>query len=212
MHIVIFTGGQFEKSRLVTQAIELGDMIIAADSGADTALRFGITPEFVVGDMDSIDQKISENLKKLNVKFITSPSEKDETDTQLAIDFAMQKGATEITLLAGTQGDRIDHILGNIFYACVSTIPIRFINGMQESFVAKGPCEKDISGKKYDLLSLIPLREDVEGLRSKGLQWELRNETLLFGLPRGVSNVFLEKSVHVSFSKGTLFVTHTHQE
>ena len=209
MHVVIFTGGELIKSQLVTDAIQSADLILAADSGGCKAVAFGILPKAVIGDFDSLDAKTKHQLKQRQVVLKISPSEKDETDTELAIEFAIEKSATEITLLGGISGDRIDHILANLLYAVISSVPITFINGQQKSFVAKGPTTFDMLGKTNDLLSLIPLQGDVKGLKSNGLKWELDDSVLVFGKPRGVSNVFLQETVSLSFTSGILFVTHT---
>lgn len=210
MHVVIFTGGIVIKSILVTEALTNADMIIAADSGATTALVFGVVPEIVLGDMDSIEEKTKKALAKKKIPCISSPAEKDETDTELAIDYAIKNGATEIVLLGGISGDRTDHILANILYAGISSVPITFINGMQKSFVAKGPTTISLTGQTNDLLSLVPLSSDAGGISTTGLKWELKNGTLIFGKPRGVSNVFLQNTVHLQLSKGILFITHTY--
>src|SRR5260221_2436151 len=187
MHVVIFSGGILENSPLVQKYIKKADLLIAADSGADTALGLGVFPDVVVGDEDSISKKTKKLLEKKHTEFITHSSYKDGTDTELAIGYALKKNATEISLLGGTYGERIDHILTNIFLSVRSNTPITYINGNQLSKTYKGPQTIHFSGKKGDLLSLIPL-SDVSGLISSGLEWELKNETLSFGEPRGVSN------------------------
>lgn len=209
MHVVIFTGGLLEKSKMVKDVIVSADSIVAADSGAKTALEFGVVPEAVLGDMDSIDPQTKHQLRQRGVAFHVSPQEKDETDTELAIAYALKNGATEITLLGGIYGDRIDHVLANVLLACLTSVPITFVNGLQKSFILHGPKQLHIAGRKNDLLSLIPLSGDVTGINSDGLQWELQNSTLIFGKPRGVSNVFLQEEVTLSLKKGALFVTHT---
>lgn len=209
MKTIIFTGGDIVDSILVQSALKASDMIIAVDSGADTIVRFGVIPHVVIGDMDSIDEKTKGLLYKKGVQFKISPSEKDETDTELGIDYAIEKGATEITIVGGIYGDRIDHILANIMYATVSEVPIIFLNGMQRSFVKKGPTSICLEGEKNDLLSLIPLSGDVTGLHSLGLQWGLDDSTLIFGKPRGVSNVFVTEKITVSWKSGWLFITQT---
>lgn len=209
MHTVIFTSGILENSWLVVSAIQSASSIIAADHGAQTALDFGVQPEVVLGDMDSIDAVTQQKLQKEKVQFIPFPQEKDQTDTELAINYAIEKGATAITLLGGIAGDRLDHILANIFLAGISTVQITFINGLQRAFIAKGPTSFTLKGHKNDLLSLIPVNGSVTGIASTGLKWELQQEVLVFGKPRGVSNVFLQENVTVSMKDGVLFVVHT---
>lgn len=211
MKTIIFTGGEVVLSSLVKEVTQDADFIIAVDSGAKVAMELGVMPRIVIGDMDSIDNATKEVLEKNGIEFQISPTEKDETDTELGIDYATKNGATEIIIIGGTFGDRIDHILANILYATISRVPITFVNGLQKSFMKKGPVQLSLKGNKKDLLSLIPLTEDVTGISSTGLQWELHDSTLVFGMPRGVSNVFLQEEITLSWKSGWLLVTHTLQ-
>lgn len=209
MHAVIFSGGEITWSKRVEQDLTAADMILAADSGAISALAYGIRPTAVIGDFDSIDAKTKEILKKNKCLFLPYSPMKDETDTQLAVGYAMKKGASTITILGGSNGDRIDHILANILLASQSTIPITFVNGLQKMWIAKGPIAITILGQPGDLLSLIPLSEEVGEIRTENLQYPLKNEPLLFGQPRGISNVFTAKEVEISWKNGLLLFVHT---
>lgn len=211
MHAVIFSGGQLTFSLKIQHILQKADLFIAADSGADAALKLHITPHVVVGDFDSIKPEVLEKLQKKKVVFVQYKTDKDETDTELALDYAVQQGATDITIVGGNNGDRFDHVMANIFLSLTCPVPLRFLNGNQEIWVEKGPVSKELSGKKGDLLSLIPLTGDVTNITLKGLQYLLYNETLLFGKPRGISNVFLGKTAHIQFAEGTLLIIQTHR-
>src|SRR5579859_7185788 len=101
MHVVIFTSPSITTGQFVFDAIKTADTIIAADCGARVALSLGIIPKAVIGDFDSLDDTIIMQLKKNGSHFVTLPSVKDEIDTQLAIDYALQHGATKISLIGG---------------------------------------------------------------------------------------------------------------
>ena len=94
MHVVIFAGGKLRPGRAVFDAIGSADMFIAADSGAATALQYGCIPHIVVGDFDSLDESILEDLGKRGNEIRRSAVEKDETDTELAVQVAIEEGAT----------------------------------------------------------------------------------------------------------------------
>lgn len=207
MHVVIFSGGNVEQGKATRVALGQSDMILAADHGAEAALSFGYTPQHVLGDFDSLAVSTQELLKKEHVQLHTFKHDKDETDTELAVLFAKEHGATSIDILGGVEGNRIDHVLANIFLA--QDPIIRFINGDQITWIRKGPVEEQISGRAGDLLSLLPLSETVEGITTTNLKYHLENSTLAFGTPRGISNVFTEEHVLVSFAKGTMLFVHT---
>lgn len=212
MKYIVFTGGEFAQSSLSKQYVQEADIIIAADSGANTAVKLGIIPLVVLGDMDSIDEKTRATLEGQSTQFIVSSPEKDETDTELALDYAIKHGATEISVLGGTAGNRLDHVLANVLIATKYNIPIYFIDGLQISWVVKGPVKQKVFGQKGDLLSLLPITTAVEGITTKNLYYPLSNGTLLFGKPRGVSNVFIDNEATVSFEKGLLLFVHTSRD
>lgn len=104
---VIICGGECDVRGIPTKAVE-NSFVIAADSGYDTAVSLGVTPDLLVGDMDSII-RVPDGVEVLRVK-----AEKDDTDTMLAIGIAMAMGAEEIVIIGGG-GGRADHWLSNVF-------------------------------------------------------------------------------------------------
>lgn len=212
MHVAIFTSSSVLKGSFVSDAITSADRIFAADCGAASALSMGITPEVVIGDFDSLQKETISLLKKQHVRFVSTSPEKDETDTQLAINYAITQGAATISLIGGIEGNRIDHAIANISLTYNSKVPISIVNGPSKSWVAAGPAIVSLQGKKNDLLSLIPLSQIVTHIKTQGLFYPLLAEPLYFGIPRGVSNVFAEKDITVSFESGLLLFVHTKHE
>lgn len=210
MRYVIFTGGIIEKGKIISQTLQKADKIIAADSGAKTALEWNYIPEAVIGDFDSIDAETKVNLKEKNVKFITYPVDKNEADTELAIQYAIDNGATEIDIIGGIEGNRIDHILANISLLAGTNIPVRYIHGAIVAWVEKGPKLVNINGEANDLLSLIPLSKEVSHITTANLKFSLENESLFFGKSRGISNIFTQKEVSVDIGEGHLLFVHIH--
>ena len=107
MKAYIYTGGKINASA-VTENPNDGDIIIAADSGYSNARTLGVTPHILLGDFDSLGT-IPEDISEI----ISVPAEKDFTDTQMAIDTALSKGADEIIIIGGL-GGRLDHTLSNL--------------------------------------------------------------------------------------------------
>lgn len=210
MNFVIFSGGIIRKGFFVNEALEKANKVLAVDNGAKYALELGVTPQLVLGDFDSIDNKTLKQVQTdKNVEIIRFPKEKNETDTELGIQEAVKQGASEITIIGGIEGDRLDHILANVFLLTQFEIPILFANGNQKIWLSKGPKKEIIQGKKNDLLSLIPIKDNVEEITTNGLEYKLDNQTLFFGKSRGISNVFLENEVKIKFEKGILLFAHT---
>ena len=210
MHIVIFAGGTLDPGKAFYKAIAGADMIIAADSGAATALRYGCTPAIVVGDFDSLDKQLAEQLRAGGSRTVSAAVEKDETDTELAVQLAIEQGATEITLLGALGGARFDHTMANVLLlAGFDSVPIKIVDGPSVCWLVKGPGNTAIDGQVGDLLSLLPLTGDASGIRTSGLYYPLQGETLYFGKPRGVSNVLTQEHAEVSLERGLLLVIHS---
>ncbi len=213
MRAVIFAGGTLRTGKAVHAAISEAELVIAADRGAATALQYGCTPSIVVGDMDSLDALPLEQLQAQGSQIIQAAVEKNETDTELAIQAAIKYGATSITLLGALGGERFDHTMANILLlAGFDTVPIRIVDGPSVCWLLRGPGNFPIDGHAGDLLSLLPLTGNATGVRTNGLYYPLHDETLSFGKPRGVSNVFVAERAEVALEGGILLVVHTDVE
>jgi thiamine pyrophosphokinase len=211
MHIIIFAGGTLQPGKAVDATISKADLVIAADSGAQTALQLGLTPAIVVGDFDSLTVS-PDTLKALGCQLIEVSAEKDETDTELAINTAIQQGASEITILGGLGGQRFEHSIANILLMADYPLPIRIIDGPSTCWLLRGPGSTTITGHPGDLLSLFPLTADAQDVRTSNLYYPLKGETLRFGRPRGISNVLTTTQAQVSVEQGLLLVIQTSKQ
>lgn len=210
MQVVIFAGGTLQPGRAFYEAIASADMIIAADSGAATALQYGHNPAIVVGDFDSLDELLLQELSERGSQVRRVAVEKAETDTELAVQAAIEQGATSITLLGVIGGIRFDHTIANILLlAGFETVEMRIVDGPSTGWIVNGPGSSAIDGQVGDLLSLLPLTSDATGVRTRGLYYALHGETLYFGKPRGMSNVLTQEHAEVSVESGMLLVIHT---
>ncbi len=215
MKCVIFAGGSFGRDqagdRTIHSHLETADLIIAADSGAGHLKKLNLFPHFILGDLDSIDPATLEYFEGQRVPFIRYPSKKDKTDTDLCVDFALKKNASDITL-AGSTGHRMDHTLANIFLLrrlADLKIPARIIDGHNEIYLMHSSLTTslEIKGRPNEFLSVIPISETVEGVTLKGLAYPLDNHTIPLGSSLGISNCFKDESAVVTIKKGCLVVT-----
>jgi thiamine pyrophosphokinase len=183
------------------------DYVIAVDGGADLLRTLRLKPDVIIGDMDSISLESRQIFA--DIKHIPYPKEKDFTDTELAITYAIDQRCTEIHII-GFLGNRLDHMMANFFFFMTlieKNIDLLIIEGNQRlSFINK---VSTIHGSKGDLLSLIPFGHTCEGISTEGLQYPLTDEILPVGSTRGVSNVFLLPDVTIGIKQGTLLAVHT---
>jgi thiamine pyrophosphokinase len=206
---IIFYNGDLSNLQKAKQYINSTDFIVCADGGANHATKLGIKPDVIIGDFDSLPEIEQKKFAKQKVQFITFEREKDETDSELAIQFAIKKGFKTI-LIFGLFGSRIDHMLTNIFsldFVSSINVNVTMIEGNQEIRVIKNKIK--LYGKKNDLVSLIPLKGDAKQVTTKNLQYPLKNETLKFGYSRGISNVFTKATAEISLREGSLLVIHS---
>jgi thiamine pyrophosphokinase len=188
------------------------DWIIAANGGSLTALRWGWLPHDVVGDLDSLPPDLRNRLQASGSRFAVFPQRKDWTDLELALQHAVDGGATEIIVL-GTRGGRLDQELANLLLlgrAEWADVRIRVLDGTDSACVVRRECT--ISGQVGDTVSLIPLSPQVDGVSTRGLEWPLANGRLEFGSTLGISNELSEPQAAVQVSEGVLLVVHSRRQ
>ena len=99
MRAFIYTGGEVFPDN-ITEHPKGDDLCIAADSGFHNAKKCGDRVDILVGDLDSIGSyKLDKKTELLQV-----PAEKDVTDTQLAVETAIERGATDLIIIGGFGG------------------------------------------------------------------------------------------------------------
>lgn len=209
MRAVIFSNGDGRHLEEDRSRIQPDDWIIAADGGAKHCLALGITPQVLIGDMDSLEDADLEALRQRGVTLIQHPTQKDETDLELALRLAVGR-TQEILVLAGL-GARWDQSLANILIGAqpeFAGASIRLISGPQEVRLLHPGSDLRIEGAAGDLVSLIPLCADASGVTTRNLSYPLDGEALRFGATRGVSNEMTADAATVSLSAGILAVVH----
>ena len=99
MKAVIISGGKEPSKDIVFREIQDADIIIGADKGCEVLYKYDITPDYILGDFDSANDEIINSIEERAKKKITYKREKDYTDTEIAYNLAVEKGANEIILL-----------------------------------------------------------------------------------------------------------------
>jgi thiamine pyrophosphokinase len=188
--------------------IQAADLLIAADGGALPLLQLGILPQIVIGDLDSLDEIALATLERERVELRQSPRTKDETDLELALLYAVERGAQTIDVL-GALGGRWDHTVANLTMLAMPELlgrRVRLLDRDQTLFLVRSAAE--LVGQRGDTISQIPLAGPAHGVTTRGLLYPLTDSTLVFERARGISNVLLEPPGHVSLRDGLLLVVH----
>jgi thiamine pyrophosphokinase len=198
---LIIANGESPKKLRLQSLVREATIVICADGGANIAMKAGITPDAIVGDLDSIHAEVL-------VKFRRVPTHEDRddetTDLEKAIRWAIKAKIDHITVVGAT-GKRMDHSVGNlgVMAKYFPDAVIRFVDDAGEiSYIGR---EITFEAKKGQVVSLIPLSR-CEGIITKGLRYVLEGETLELGVREGTSNVVEQSPVNIKVKKGHLLL------
>ena len=202
MRILIFTYGDYKNESFYKSLLEEVDLIICADGGGNYLYAWGIKPDILIGDMDSISEEALRHFEGSGVDIKRFPRDKDYTDSHLALLEALKFSSSEVIMIGGL-GDRMDHNIANIhllYLALKKGVKAKLVNERYEAIVLEeGENRVEISGEK---ISLLPLTSEVIFSRSKGLRWRLDDLTFSLENPIGISNEPLGKEVIIDVKKG----------
>ena len=177
------------------------DLVIAADGGYDTLRALGITPDLILGDMDSVSADAA------GIERLVYPVRKDETDSFLAYREGVRRGYSEFSLY-GCTGGREDHTFANyalLVYARERGHKMALIGKSSDTFAMINE-SVTISGEPLSHLSVFAFGGDARGVSVRGAEYEADRVTLTSSFPLGVSNRFSGGEVRVSVENGKLLV------
>ena len=214
---IVFINGNLSNLSQAKKIIKKEDCLIAADGGVNYILKMGLIPRVIIGDFDSTPQSLQKKLTKICKEqaclfptIIKYPRKKDKTDSELAIDYCLEKKFQEINIF-GILGDRIDHLMANIFLLVKTqtenkSIKIKIVEGNKEIYILDK--QIIINGKIGDEVSIIPVSEKLEGIITVGLEYPLKNESLKLGSTRGISNIINKALIKITVKGGIALLIH----
>ena len=204
MKAFIYTGGAIYPEN-ITEHPKGDDIRIAADAGVLNAKRLGERISVALGDFDSLGDRVSEIPN--DVERVTVPAEKDETDTQLAVNEALGRGADELVIIGGLDG-RLDHTLSNMAILEAMwehKIPTVITNGQNRiRYIRSTSTLIARSGYKY--LSVIAADDTVKGVSIEGCKYPLENAKLSRKFQYAVSNEIEGNCALISVKKGGIYI------
>lgn len=178
------------------------DYLICADGGLVHAQRLGLEPDLVVGDFDSYSGERSYRCETVQV-----PSEKDESDTLLAVRLAADRGYRRVLLLGGT-GGRMDHTVSNLqtlVYGLELGLEVSLADEDNLAFVLRNEC-RQVEARPGWMLSVFCYGDRAEGVNLSGVKYPVKDGTLTNAFPLGLSNEFRSESASIGVERGTLLV------
>lgn len=202
--VIVANGDAAPADRAIAAAAGL---LIAADGGALLCSRWGLLPQLVVGDLDSLGADRGAELARSGARVVAHPADKDESDTEIAVRAALDAGADEIVVLAALAGDRLDHELANVLLTAAPEPRgrLRLVRGSTTVRALHGAMRLELSGAPGDIVTLLPLG-DATGITTEGLRYPLRRGSLRAGAARGLSNVVVRDGASIALEAGVLIV------
>lgn len=182
------------------------DLIICADGGYNSLYFTGIVPDVIIGDFDSLKVTVPKEIP--TIKY---PSDKNKTDLEICIDYALEHECDTIFIL-GALGGRIDHTMGalsSLKYAMEHNVDAMILTGKARVYLVDS--EIEIPREKFDYVSLIPCTEKVTGVYSLGLKYELNGRELVKSSSLGISNEFYNNTAKIKIESGLLYVICTEE-
>lgn len=186
------------------------DIWVGVDKGVLTLIQNGIHPKMAFGDFDSVTQQelslIEEKVKEIN-RF---KPEKDETDMELALNWALLQKSVSIRLFGAT-GGRLDHLFANIqllLNPILEEQPVHIeIIDRKNIVYIKPPGEYSIKkNKNFRYISFVPITMEIRGLTLKGFKYPLRNRHIPIGSTLCISNELINEYGTFSFTEGILMI------
>jgi thiamine pyrophosphokinase len=190
------------------------DYVVAADGGARLATALSLPIDEWVGDGDSLEAEEIEALRRTGVEVELASTDKDETDTELALLAALRAGARDVTIIGAVGGSRVDHELANVqllAHPAAAGVKVQLLDGGSRLRLLAAPASDggavrlELPGRPGDFVSLIPLVHAV-GVTTSGLRYPLSDALLRVGPARGVSNVRERPDASVLMRSGRLLV------
>ncbi|MFP4329855.1 MAG: thiamine diphosphokinase [Alkalispirochaetaceae bacterium] len=197
---VLFTGGEGPDAPPADLDLR-GAMVVAADSGLSRAVGWGVEPDLILGDMDSLnDTELLDRFPRERVRRFEE--DKDYTDTELGLRALEEAGVEEITIVGGG-GGRLDHLLGIVALFDRDNYPRRWYTGTDR--VDCVDRELLIRGAAGQTLSVFPAGREGCRMQSEGLKWPLDKLSWVRG-DAGISNLVVAEICRIRVTQGRIIV------
>lgn len=210
---ILFLNNRYSAAEVNFYRTRLKDKVkVAVDGGVRFFLRSQLRPDIIIGDFDSAPRLTNVYLSGIEV--LRFSPRKDKTDSQIAVEMAMERGADEIEICGALGLTEIDHTLENIFLLHLikrasrlyrRQIFGRIISPVSEVILLEDE-KAEIAGRKGDYLSLLPLSDGVN-VRFKGLVYPAPKSTLKFGDSLSLRNQFAASRAEIAVKGKALLVT-----
>lgn len=183
--------------------VKEGDYIIACDAGVGHAVNAGVKPNLLVGDFDTYRETLP-----AGIPVLTAPAEKDDTDTMMAVRYALEQGFEQICICAAL-GGRLDHSIGNLSAAAyvAERLGYCYVYGADETAILLYNRRlRFVRTKENEFVSVFSWTEESKGVSYSGLKYPLDNAILTRNFALGISNEFTDAEAEIAVKDGILLI------
>lgn len=209
MLALIFANGELclEPDNL---AVDEADLILAADGGSRHCQELGLLPDILIGDLDSTPAALVDEWRERGVIILDHPVRKDQTDLELALLEAQERGANRM-LVYGAVGGRWDMTFANLMLLAHPELQaeVSLICGKEIIQILHPGEILNLTGQAGEIVSIIPLAPGSSTITTENLTYPLRSESLEFGSSRGISNQLAANQASIQLEQGLISVIHT---
>lgn len=203
----IITGGSRSEQFILNYVRQHPEqMLILVDGALETTHSLGLMPDAIVGDFDTVSQSLLNDYD--NSIIFRHPPEKDQTDTELAVETALSMECTRLVFLGAT-GSRLDHSLANVFLLqslLKRGIDAEILNDTNRLYLKNDSFSIEKQKQYGAFVSLLALTETVQGVTLRGFKYPLKDHTVYRDSTLCVSNEILEEVATVEFTDGIFVV------
>jgi len=209
MHAIIFINGTYDDLSFYENYLKNhpSATVIGVDGGTNVLHSLHRIPDYIMGDLDSIDQSLLKQYQKAGVAIAKYPCQKDETDTELAVQYCIQQNYTKVTLL-GALGTRFDHSFGNLYLLnCLlkAGIEAQMINEYNQIQLTNAVL--NLQKKPGTTLSIMAFTDEAKGITLEGFKYPVEAGTMNHYQPGyGISNVTVSPKQTISVKEGILLI------
>ncbi|MFM7201978.1 MAG: thiamine diphosphokinase [Myxococcota bacterium] len=203
---LILANGAPPTVQRLARAVARASFFVALDGAGQVAMRLGLRPDCIIGDLDSVDRSRVEG-----IPLIQDPDQ-ETNDLEKGLSWLLVRGFTQVHVLGAT-GKRFDHALKNLSVLKQFNEKISCYFEDEDALMMLLTTEQsavEIRGQVGQTLSLFPLSGKVEGIQTEGLLYPLHDEPLENGVRDGSSNVLEQACARVRIRAGALLVYLVH--
>ena len=204
-HALVVCNGEMPSSKYLSMLLKSKPFILCADGGANKARSFGIMPDTIIGDLDSIT-------KQTRLAFSNVPTihiaDQYSTDLEKALNYLVTNKFSS-AIIIGATGERPDHAMANysILQKYYNKLRLEFFDDYCTIEIIKQ--KVSFTAKIGQQISLMPMGK-CSGIVTKGLKYPLRNESLELGVREGSSNEAAAKKIFITVKTGALLLFKIH--